>query len=69
MEVKTEQVYLGDVISSDGKHSKNIQARKNKSLGVNSNNADIANSVYWEMICTMTVVYVISEHHFYLKYT
>ena len=33
MKVKSEQKYLGDVISSDGKHWKNIQDRKNKSLG------------------------------------
>ena len=34
MKVKQEQTYLGDVISSDGKHTKNVQARKNKGLGV-----------------------------------
>ena len=32
MKVKSEQKYLGDVISSGGKHWKNIQDRKNKSL-------------------------------------
>ena len=34
MKVKQEQTYLGDVISSDGKHAKNVIARKNKGLGV-----------------------------------
>jgi hypothetical protein len=34
MKVKQEQTYLGDVISSDGKHTQNVQARKNKGLGV-----------------------------------
>ena len=34
MKEKTEQVYLGDIISADGKHLKNIQARKNKGLGI-----------------------------------
>ena len=33
MKMKEEQVYHGDVISSDGKHTKNVKARKNKSLG------------------------------------
>ena len=33
MEVKGEQMYLGDIISADGRHFKNVQARKNKSLG------------------------------------
>ena len=33
MEEKKEQAYLGDIISVDGKHMKNIQVRKNKSLG------------------------------------
>ena len=34
MKVKQEQTYLGDVISADGKHTKNVIARKNKGLGV-----------------------------------
>ena len=33
MEIKEEQMYLGDIISSDGKHDKNIQSRKNRGLG------------------------------------
>ena len=32
MKVKEEQMYLGDIISSDGKHDKNIKHRKNKVL-------------------------------------
>ena len=47
MEVKTEQVYLGDVISSDGKHSKNIQARKNKSLNVITQIMQILQTVFF----------------------
>ena len=31
---KTEQTYLGDVISVDGYHTKNVLARKNKCIGV-----------------------------------
>jgi hypothetical protein len=34
MKQKQEQVYLGDVISVDGKHDKNVEARKNKSQGI-----------------------------------
>ena len=33
MESTKEQMYLGDIISADGKHLKNIQNRKNKALG------------------------------------
>jgi hypothetical protein len=33
MGVKSEQMYLGDIISSDGKHDKNVKNRKNKGLG------------------------------------
>ena len=34
MELKDEEKYLGDIISSDGKNSKNIQARVNKGKGI-----------------------------------
>ena len=34
MKVEQEQTYLGDVISDDGKHTKNVQARCNKGLGI-----------------------------------
>ena len=34
MEVKEEQRYLGDLLYFKGEQSKNIQARKNKGLGV-----------------------------------
>jgi hypothetical protein len=34
MKVKEEQMYLGDIISSDGNHLKNVQHRKNKGLGI-----------------------------------
>ena len=39
--------FLGDVISSDGKHSKNIQARKNKSLGVITQIMEILQKVFF----------------------
>jgi hypothetical protein len=34
------------VISSDGKHAKNVKARKNKSHGHGSDNADIGDSIF-----------------------
>ena len=33
MELKQEQMYLGDIISSDGRQDKNIISRRNKGLG------------------------------------
>ena len=32
--VKTEQMYLGDIISDDGSYSKNVKARNNKGIGI-----------------------------------
>ena len=47
MKVKEEQMYLGDIISADGKHSKNIQHRKNKCLGTINQIMQILDSVYF----------------------
>ena len=47
MKVKQEQVYLGDVISTDGKHTKNVMARKNKGLGVITQIMQILDSVVY----------------------
>ena len=47
METKQEQMYLGDIISNDGKHIKNIQHRKNKGLGTINQIMDILGSVYF----------------------
>ena len=33
MEEVSEEKYLGDILSVDGRNSKNIMARKNKSIG------------------------------------
>ena len=33
MKLKEEQLYLGDIISSDGKHDKNIKSSRNRGLG------------------------------------
>ena len=45
MKVKEEQTYLGDVISTDGKHTKNVMTRKNKGLGVITQITQILDSV------------------------
>ena len=42
---KTEQTYLGDVISVDGSHIKNVLARKNKAIGVINQITQILDSV------------------------
>ena len=47
MNVKEEQMYLGDVISSDGKQSKNIQVRKNKAIGIINQIMEILQSVFF----------------------
>ena len=47
MEVKTEQMYLGDVVSADGRQDKNILNRKNKSIGIINQIMDILNSTFF----------------------
>ena len=47
MKVKGEQVYLVDVISSDGKHAKNVTARKNKALGTIDQIMQILETVFF----------------------
>ena len=47
MEEKEEQMYLGDIISSDGSHNKNVQARKNKGLGIINNIMQILQSMFF----------------------
>jgi hypothetical protein len=47
MEEKQEQVYLGDVISVDGRHDKNIKARKDKSLGTINQIMQILESTFY----------------------
>ena len=48
MKEEQDQVYLGDVISSNGTHAKNIQARKNKGLGTKTQIMDILEySFFW----------------------
>ena len=40
-------MYLGDIISTDGKHFKNIQHRKNKALGIINQIMQILESTYF----------------------
>ena len=47
MKVKSEQMYLGDIISNDGKHFKNIEHRKNKALGIINQIMQILETVYF----------------------
>ena len=47
MKMKGEQMYLGDVVSADGKHDKNVLLRKNKSIGTINQIIDILNSTYF----------------------
>ena len=47
MKVKSEQMYLGDIISNDGKHTKNIEHRKNKALGIMNQIMQILETVYF----------------------
>ena len=47
MGVTQEQVYLGDVISVDGKQTKNVKARKKKGLGTINQIMDILQSVFF----------------------
>jgi hypothetical protein len=47
MSEKTEQMYLGDIISADGSHSKNIKHRKNKGVGTINQIIQILDTVYF----------------------
>ena len=44
MKQKEEQMYLGDLLSDNGSHSKNVLNRKNKGLGVTNSIMQILNS-------------------------
>ena len=50
MGVKEEQLYLGDIVSMDGRPDKNFQARKNKGLGIINQIMDILKSVFFGKI-------------------
>jgi hypothetical protein len=40
-------MYLGDMVSADSKHDKNVLLRKNKSIGTINQIIDILNSTYF----------------------
>ena len=47
MKRKSEQTYLGDVLSADGRHLKNVLARKSKSLGTINQIMQILQNVFF----------------------
>ena len=47
MELKNDQKYLGDILSSDGSHIKNIQDRRNKGYGIINQIMQIMESTYF----------------------
>ena len=47
MDLKQEQLYLGDLISADGSHTKNVQLRKDKGIGVINQIMQILHSTYF----------------------
>ena len=47
MTCKSEQLYLGDLISADGSHTNNIQLRSNKGLGVINQIMQILEATYY----------------------
>lgn len=47
MEVKEKQTYLGDVLTNDGTHTKNVQQRSNKGLGTINEILQILESTYF----------------------
>ena len=46
MDIVAEEKYIGDVVSSDGKHSKNIAIRRSKGIGIANEITMILNSLY-----------------------
>ena len=47
MDSKKEQNYLGDLLSSDGSHTKNIHDRRNKGYGIINQIVQILESTYF----------------------
>ena len=47
MEVKEKQTYVGDVLTNDGTHTKNVQQRSNKGLGTINEILQILESTYF----------------------
>ena len=47
MEIRNEQKYLGDLLSSDGSHTKNVQERRNKGYGIINQIMQILESTFF----------------------
>ena len=63
MEIKKEQTYLGDLISADGTHTKKVQQRSNKGIGVINQIMSILESTYFGKY-TFEVAMVLRESLF-----
>ena len=46
MEIVTEEKYVGDIISNDGKHTKNIKLRRSKGIGICNEIMTILNNMF-----------------------
>ena len=46
MDIVSEEKYVGDVVSNDGKHSKNVAARRSKGYGMSNKIMTILNSMF-----------------------
>ena len=47
MEKKQDQLYLGDMVSANGSHVKNVQQRRNKGIGITNQVMQILESTYF----------------------
>ena len=47
IDLKQEQLYLGDLISADGSNTKNVKLRRNKGIGVINQIMQILHSTYF----------------------
>ena len=57
MKVKEDQTYLGDLISSDGSHSKKVQERSNKGQGIINQIMNILETTYFgKYYCEIAMV-------------
>jgi exonuclease III len=54
MDVVSEEKYIGDIISNDGKHTKNITLRRSKGIGISNEIVVVLNSLF------------LGSHHFWI---
>ena len=68
MKMKEEQMYLCDIISADGSHSKNVRHRKNKGLGIINQIMDILTKFTLETI-TLKLLWCWDQACYYLLFS